>query len=90
MTKGDLIDAMSEKTGVSKAASKRFLDAFTETITESLTTGDKVTLTGFGVFFAAERKSRTGRNPRTGAEIRIPAGRTPKFKPGKMFKDKVS
>ena len=75
MTKAELIDVMAEKANTSKAAAKRFLDAFTDTVTDSLKSGDKVTLVGFGTFSVSERKARKGRNPRTGAEIKIPGGK---------------
>jgi len=90
VTKAELIDVMAEKANTSKAAAKRFLDAFTDTVTASLKGGDKVTLVGFGTFSVTERQARTGRNPRTGEEIQIPGGSVPKFKAGKGFKDKVS
>lgn len=90
MTKAELIDVMAEKANTSKAAAKRFLDAFTDTVTASLKDGDKVTLVGFGTFSVTERQARTGRNPRTSQEIQIPACNVPKFKAGKGFKDKVS
>ena len=90
MTKAELIDVMAEKANTSKAAAKRFLDAFTDAVTGSLKHGDKVTLVGFGTFSVTERKARKGRNPRTGAEIEIPGGMAPKFKAGKGLKDKVS
>ncbi|PLX42426.1 MAG: HU family DNA-binding protein [Deltaproteobacteria bacterium] len=90
MTKAELINAMAEKAGVSKAAAKRFLDAFTDTVTDSLKAGDKVTLVGFGTFSVSERKARKGRNPQTGAEITIAGGKAPKFKAGKALKDTVA
>ncbi|MHB8764360.1 MAG: HU family DNA-binding protein [Deferrisomatales bacterium] len=87
MTKAELIEVMAEKANTSKAAAKRFLDSFTETVTESLNKGDKVTLVGFGTFSVADRKARKGRNPRSGDEIEIPGGKAPKFKAGKALKD---
>jgi len=90
MTKGELIESMAEKTSLPKAAAKKFLDAFVDAVAETLKSGDKVVLTGFGTFAAPERKARTGRNPRTGEEIAIPAGKTPKFKAAKSFKEKTS
>ena len=90
MTKAELINAMAEKAGTSKAAAKRFLDAFTGTVADALKGGDKVTLVGFGVFSVTERKARKGRNPRTGKELKIAGGKAPKFKAGKGLKDKVS
>ncbi len=90
VTKADLINSMAEKAGVPKAAAKRFLDAFTDTVTESLKSGDKVTLVGFGTFSISERAERKGRNPQTGAEITIAGGKVPKFKAGKALKDSVA
>ncbi len=89
MTKAELIEVMAEKANTSKAAAKRFLDSFTETITESLKQGDKVTLVGFGTFSVTERKARKGRNPRSGTAIEIAGGKSPKFKVGKGLKDAV-
>lgn len=90
MTKADLISAMADKAGTPKAVAKRFLDAFTDSVTTALKKGDKVTLVGFGTFSVSERKARKGRNPQTGKEIKIKAGSAPKFKAGKALKDKVS
>jgi DNA-binding protein HU-beta len=90
VTKADLIEVMAEKANTSKAAAKRFLDTFTETVTETLQAGEKVTMVGFGTFSVSERKARKGRNPQTGKEIQIPGGNTPKFKPGKGLKEKVA
>lgn len=90
MTKAELINAMAEKAATSKAAAKRFLDAFTDSVTGALKKGEKVTLVGFGTFSVSERKARKGRNPQTGKEIKIKAGKAPKFKAGKALKDKVS
>lgn len=90
MTKSDLINALAEKAGVSKAAAKRFLDAFTDTVSATLKGGDKVALVGFGTFSVSARKARKGRNPQTGKEMTIKASKAPKFKAGKALKDKVS
>ncbi|TAL18725.1 HU family DNA-binding protein [bacterium] len=90
MTKAELINAMAEKTDVSKAAAKRFLDSFTETVTDTLKGGDKVALVGFGTFSVSERKARKGRNPQTGKEMVIKGTKAPKFKAGKALKDKVA
>ena len=89
MTKAELIQVMAEKANTSKAAAKRFLDTFTDTVTETLKAGDKVTMVGFGTFSVTTRKPRKGRNPRTGKEIQIPGGSTPRFKAGKALKEKV-
>ncbi len=90
MTKAELINKMAEKAGTSKAAAKRFLDAFTDTVTTSLKKGDKVTLVGFGTFSVTQRKPRKGRNPQTGKEMKIAGGKAPKFKAGKALKEKVA
>ncbi len=89
MTKAELIEVMAAKANTSKAAAKRFLDAFTDAVTDTLKMGDKVTLVGFGTFSVTERKARKGRNPQTGKEITIGASKAPKFKSGKGLKDKM-
>ncbi len=90
MTKAELIEAMADRANTSKAAAKRFLEAFTETVAEALKRGEKVTLVGFGTFSVTDRKPRKGRNPRSGEEIQIPGGKAPKFKAGKALRDKVA
>ncbi len=90
MTKAELIEAMAERANTSKAAAKRFVEAFTDTVADALKKGDKVTLVGFGTFSVTERKPRKGRNPRSGEVIDIPGGKAPKFKAGKALKDKVA
>ena len=90
MTKSELINAMAEKADTSKAAAKRFLDAFTDTVSDALTEGDKVTLVGFGTFSVSERKERQGINPKTREKMTIAASKAPKFKAGKALKDQVS
>lgn len=82
MNKTQLIDAMAEGSGLSKADAKRALEAFVGATTNSLKGGDKVALVGFGSFSVAERSARTGRNPKTGATIQIPAKKVVKFKAG--------
>jgi len=82
MNKTQLIDAMAEGSGLSKADAKRALEAFVGATTDSLKGGDKVALVGFGSFSVAERSARTGRNPKTGATIEIPAKKVVKFKAG--------
>lgn len=86
MTKVDLINKMADVAGVSKAVANKLLDAFIDSITNSLKKGQKVTLVGFGTFSTIRRKSRKGRNPRTGEEIAIPPVRVPKFSAGKALK----
>ena len=89
MNKAELIDAIAQKSGLTKADSKRALDAFIAATTESLTKGDRVALIGFGSFSVAERSARTGRNPQTGKEIKIPAKKVVKFKAGTELADVV-
>ena len=82
MNKAQLIDAIAEKAGLTKADSKKALEAFIETVGETLKNGDKVALVGFGSFAVSERGERSGRNPQTGASITIPAKKVVKFKAG--------
>lgn len=89
MNKSELIDAIAKRADLSKAAAGRALDAAIETINSSLKKGGKVTLMGFGTFSVSKRAARTGRNPRSGAEIKIKAAKVPKFKPGRALKDAV-
>ena len=89
MNKDELVTAVAQQTQLSKKASEEVVSAMVDTITEALTQGDKVTLVGFGTFQVKERAARTGRNPRTGGELNIPAKRTPTFTPGKGLKDRL-
>lgn len=82
MNKAQLIDAISTKAGLTKADSKKALDAFVESVGEALKNEDRVSLVGFGSFGVSERSERTGRNPKTGAPITIPAKKVVKFKAG--------
>ena len=90
MNKSELIDAMAENAGISKAAAASALDGFIDAVGDALKEGDQVTLVGFGTFLVREREARTGRNPRTGEEIQIKASRLPSFKAGKGLKDAVN
>ncbi|MBF0422111.1 MAG: HU family DNA-binding protein [Magnetococcales bacterium] len=90
MNKTELIDAIAAKTGLTKAQSAEALDAVIDSIEGALKKGDQVSLVGFGTFSVSERAARTGRNPRTGAEIHIPAAKQPKFRPGKGLRDAVA
>ncbi len=90
MNKSDLIDAMASKTGLTKVKSGEALDALLEAVTDSLKSGDSVSLIGFGVFKALERAARVGRNPKTGAEIKIAAKKSVSFVAGKSLKDSVN
>src|SRR5690606_36088275 len=90
MNKSELIDHVAEGADLSRADAGRAVDAFVATITKALKGGDSVTLVGFGTFEARKRGARTGRNPRTGAEIAIAASGNPAFKGGKALKDAVN
>jgi len=89
MTKTELVEKVSAQSGLSKADSGRALDAVIDSVKGALKKGQKVTLVGFGSFYVSKRKSRKGRNPRTGQEIKIPAMKVPKFTAGKMLKDAI-
>jgi DNA-binding protein HU-beta len=89
MTKADLVGKIAEKTGLNKASAEKALGAFLETVEGTLVQEGKLTLTGFGTFLVEQRGERTGRNPRTGDEIKIPAAKVVKFRPGKMLKEAV-
>ena len=89
MNKADLIQAVVEKTGLTKKDSASAVDAIIEGITESLAKNEKVQLVGFGTFEVRNRKAREGRNPATGETIKIAASKVPAFKAGKALKDKV-
>jgi DNA-binding protein HU-beta len=82
MNKAELVTAMAEKSGLTKAAAEKALNALTSAVTESMKKGQRVGLVGFGSFSVAKRSARTGRNPQTGKEIKIPAKKVVKFKPG--------
>ena len=90
MTKQEFIDAIAAKSGLTKADSSRAVEAFIETVTNTLKKGDKVTLTGFGVFSVSKRAARNGRNPRTGAVVKIAARNAVTFKAGSALKDAVN
>jgi DNA-binding protein HU-beta len=89
MTKAELIDRISSSTGLSKADATKALETTLNSIRTALKKGQKVTFVGFGTFSVTKRKSRKGRNPRTGDVITIPAAKIPKFTAGKSFKDAV-
>ena len=88
--KSDLIEAIAKSADISKAAAGRALDATIESIKKSLKKGEDVSLVGFGTFYVGKRAARTGRNPQTGAEIKIKAAKVPKFRAGKGLKDAVN
>lgn len=90
MNKTELIAAVAERTGVTKKDAERVVSATFDTIAAQLAAGEKVQVTGFGIFEVKEREARVGRNPLTGEAIQIAASRTPAFKPGKALKDSVA
>jgi len=90
MTKADLIEKMAVASGCTKACAGKARDGAIEAITKAVKKGDKVALVGFGSFSLSKRKARTGRNPQTGATIKIAAKKLPKFSAGKAFKDAVN
>ena len=90
VNKAELIEAIAASADVPKSTATRVLDAFTESVTNTLQNGDSVTLVGFGTFAVKERAARDGRNPQTGATIKISAAKLPGFKPGKSLKDAVN
>jgi len=90
VNKNDLISSVAGDAGLSKADATKAVDAVFENITKALRRGDDVRLVGFGTFNVMQRKASTGRNPRTGATIQIPASKQPKFKAGKGLKEAVN
>lgn len=90
MNKAELVAAMAENAGLSKKDAEKALKAFTDVVAAELKKGEKIQLVGFGTFEVAERAARTGRNPQSGKEIKIPASKAPKFKAGKALKDAIN
>ena len=90
MNKAELIAKIAEDAGVTKTQANASLDSFIEAVTKTLKGGGKVTLVGFGTFSVSKRAARTGRNPRTGAAIKIKAAKVPKFRAGKALKDALN
>ncbi|HMA87449.1 MAG TPA: HU family DNA-binding protein [Burkholderiales bacterium] len=90
MNKAEMIEHIAQAAEISKSAAERAVDAMVAAIKSSLRKGDMVTLVGFGSFYVSERAARTGRNPRTGAELKIGAARVPKFRSGKALKDAIN
>ena len=89
MNKADLIAKISEDTGITKLQANAALDSFTGAVIKTLKGGGKVTLVGFGTFMVSKRKARKGRNPKTGAEIKIKAKTVARFKAGKELSEKL-
>jgi DNA-binding protein HU-beta len=87
MTKADLVANVASEAGIKKSVAEEVLNSLIENIERALKNGDKITLTGFGTFQCSRRAPRTGRNPRTGKEIKIPSCNVPKFKPGNKLRE---
>lgn len=90
MTKTELIATVAKNTGLKNTEATKAVEEILNLITETIAKGNDVRLTGFGTFSLVKREAREGRNPRTGAPLKIPAAKAPKFKPGKEFKEAVS
>ena len=94
MNKSELVDALADRTEMTKADAARAVEALFSTedgiLAQALDKGDRVQITGFGTFEAKHRKARTGRNPRTGETIKIAASKTPSFRAGKGLKDAIN
>jgi len=90
MKKVELVEAVATSVGLTKADANRAIDATFDAITKALKKGDKITLIGFGTFGVSKRAARTGRNPQTGAEVKIPARNAVTFKAGTQLKNKVN
>lgn len=89
MNKGELIEAVAKDVSISRALAGKALDSAIAAVAKALGRGERVTLPGFGTFSVSTRKARSGRNPRTGETIKIPAAKTAKFKPGSALKQAV-
>lgn len=87
MNKSEFVAAIAEKSGLTKRDVEAAVNAYHETVIETVKKGDKIQLVGFGTFETSKRAAREGRNPQTGETMKIAAATTPKFKPGKTFKD---
>lgn len=90
MNKAELIDKISKDSGITKTQANEALDSFMNAVVTTLKKGDRVTLVGFGTFSVSERAARNGRNPQTGAVIKIKARKVPKFKAGKEFSTRIA
>lgn len=87
MTKQDLVDLISVKTGIKKETVAAVMAETNEAIVEALKQGEPIKISGFGTFYTKTRKGRTGRNPKTGESVEIPVKTVPKFRAGKLFKE---
>jgi len=90
VNKTELVEHIAGKSDISKAAATRALASIIDAVKKTLKKGDTVTLVGFGTFSVSKRAARTGRNPRTGAPLKIKAAKVPRFKPGKGLKDALN
>ena len=90
MNKTELVAAVAEKVGLTKKDAERVINAAIDAVSKSLVEGDKVSISGFGIFETKQREARVGRNPRTKESIQIPATRLPAFKASKTLKDSVA
>ena len=90
MNKTELVAAMAEHADMTKKDAEKALTAFTEVVAKELKKGEKIQLVGFGTFEVSERAARTGRNPQSGEEMKIPASKAPKFRAGKALKDMIN
>lgn len=90
MNKGQLIEQVAQKAGLTKAAAEKAINAYNETVADALANGEEVAILGFGSFKVAERSAREGRNPATGETIQIPATKVAKFVPGKKLKEAIA
>ena len=89
MTKDEMVAKVSEATGIKKSEVQKTLEVIITTIIETIKTGDKVNITGLGIFKLKDKKARLARNPKTGASVQVPAKKAPKFLPSKNFKEAV-
>jgi DNA-binding protein HU-beta len=90
MNKADLIDSIIAQSGLGKSEVAKVLEAYSDIVTKTLQSGDQIVIPGLGTFCVSNRAARTGRNPRTGEALEIPATRVPKFKPAKALKEAVA
>lgn len=89
MTKADLIDSLATKAELPRPRAEEIVNFLLDDITKALKEGQKVNISGFGTFTVSSRKARTGRNPKTGEPIEIPASRSAKFRAGKILKESL-
>lgn len=90
MTKTELVSIVADKAGLTKTDADLAVKALLDAVTDCLKSGDKLSLVGFGTFSVTDRAARTGKNPRSGEKIDIPAAKIPRFKAGKALKDSVN